>query len=260
MILNSYAFIISVKVVPPVHCGPPFDWSFPLARPNKAEPGLHHSPVFWKPLPLPSLVHLKQNATVCFGPLSTSYPLFSLSPTLVVFMSTCFPSPSSHRHPPITTLPSPSSHHCCSNPLTDSRRPPLTMDEDGGQISPKPSNGATPFQTPTQPGVPDWMLARNNSEDAPVFGQPSLRKRYVFPTHILQTHADSTFTATVASHPACPHPPSNQGAPRLFGQISEHRSEVRTSTVSSKPMNHRHSHPRLWTWVHSTTIRLLRYC
>ncbi|KAG6362713.1 hypothetical protein INS49_007806 [Diaporthe citri] len=57
------------------------------------------------------------------------------------------------------------------------------MDEDDGpkdggtgKIGFRPSTDAIACQTPSQSGIPAWMLARNNSVHAPVFGQPSARK------------------------------------------------------------------------------------
>ncbi|KAK7734792.1 hypothetical protein SLS63_004212 [Diaporthe eres] len=57
------------------------------------------------------------------------------------------------------------------------------MEDDGGSkdggtgnIGFRPSTDATACQTPPPPGIPAWMLARNNSVHAPVSGRPSARE------------------------------------------------------------------------------------
>jgi len=161
------------------------DFGFPVAvTPAKlpssfthhwAAPALH--PASCKSTPLPSLTHLRQITTVCFVPIP----------------HTAFDS-SAFRFTNLGGLCA--LHHSPLRP-----RPQFIMDDGGGskdggtgQLGPKPSPDATACQTPTHPGVPAWMLARNNSVHAPVFGQPSERKRYVCPLpssarHTLTLHS-----------------------------------------------------------------------
>lgn len=160
-----------------------------------------------------------------------------------------FPRTTRTNQPSSNTAPPP-------NLLATRRRRQSTMDEDdgakdggAGQIGPKPSINTPAYQTPTQSGIPAWMLARNKSVHAPVFGQPSARKRCV---GSMASSTRSTLTihpsAVVTNCPVCPRQPSSQAPPIFLCQKPKQKAQPATPP-SSKPLHHARSPPHLGMWT-----------
>lgn len=167
------------------------------------------------------------------------------------FFRSCSPFlPTSPTNPPPTPPPPP------QNLLATRRRRQSTMDEDdgakdggAGQIGPKPSTNTPAYQTPTQSGIPAWMLARNKSVHAPVFGQPSARKRCV---GSMTSSTRDTLTihpsAVVTNCPACPRQPFSQAPPIFLCQKPKQKAQAATPP-SPKPLHHAQSLPHLGMWT-----------